>query len=76
MSDAERAVFAGVMETRHGTHYRFNNQLKALKELAKRLGFYTADDAHKDNFLAQAVQELQTRGLIQRMPDRRDALGQ
>jgi hypothetical protein len=45
LSGAERAVFAGVVETRHGTHYRFHNQLEALKELAKRLGFYAAADS-------------------------------
>jgi hypothetical protein len=63
LSDAERAVFAGVVKTRHGTHYRFNNQLKALKELAKRLGFYSEVKVSKDNSLARAVQELQDRCL-------------
>jgi phage terminase small subunit len=62
MSDAERAVFAGVVKTRNGTYYRFHNQVEALKELAVRLGFYTDSDESQDNALAQAVRELQSRG--------------
>jgi hypothetical protein len=68
MSDAERAVFAGVVKTRNGTYYRFHNQVAALKELAVRLGFYTDRDESQDNALAQAVRELQSRGQIGRMP--------
>jgi len=40
LTDAERAVFAGVKETPNGIHYRFHDQLAALKDLAKRLGFF------------------------------------
>jgi phage terminase small subunit len=68
LSDAERAVFAGVVKTKNGTYYRFHNQVEALKELAVRLGFYTDSDDSQDNALAQAVLELQSRGQIGRMP--------
>lgn len=72
LTDAERAVFAGVVETRHGTHYRFHNQFKALKELAKRLGLYRPAEDQEANAIARLIREMQDRGQIQRMPLRRD----
>lgn len=72
LTDAERAVFAGVVETKYGTHYRFHNQVKALKEIAKRLGFYEARVDRNTNAVARLILDLQTRGQIQRMPLRLD----
>jgi hypothetical protein len=69
---AERAVVAGVVETQYGTHYRFHNQVKALKELAKRLGFYEARDDRNPNAVARLILDLQSRGQMQRMPLRLD----
>jgi phage terminase small subunit len=72
LTDAERAVFAGISKTRLGTHYRFNNQLRALKELAKRLGFYGRAASRETNVIGRLIREMQDRGEIQRMPLRRD----
>lgn len=71
LTDSERAVFAGLQETRYGVNYRFHDQLAALCELARRLGFY---DPIKDdsNAVTRAIEELQSRGQIQRMPLRCD----
>jgi hypothetical protein len=68
MSDAERAVFAGVVETGHGALYCFHNQMVALKELAKRLGFYEARDDRNSNAVARLISDLQSKGQIERMP--------
>lgn len=67
LTDAERTVFAGLQETRYGVNYRFHDQLAALSELARRLGFY---DPKKDdkNAVTRAIEELQSIGQIQRMP--------
>jgi hypothetical protein len=67
LTDAERAVFAGVVTTRNGTYYRFYNQVEALKVLAVRLGFYTDSDDSQENALALALRELQSKGQIGRM---------
>lgn len=61
---AERAVFAGLTDSQYGTHYRFYNQVKALKELAKRLGLYEARDDRNTNAVARLIFELQSRGRI------------
>lgn len=37
LTQAERALFAGIEQTRHGLKYRFHDQMAALGALAKRL---------------------------------------
>jgi len=71
-TDSERAVFAGVVESRYGVNYRFHDRLAALGELAKRLGFYEAKDDRNTNAVARLILDLQSRGQMQRMPLRRD----
>lgn len=66
LTDRERAVFAGLQETRYGVNYRFHDQLAALRELARRLGFHDMQDDDK-NAVTRAIEELQSRGQIQRM---------
>lgn len=53
--DSERAVFAGAVETRHGVNYRFHNQLKALQELAKRVGFFEPASKSDKNTVASMI---------------------
>lgn len=71
LTNAERAVFAGVEETPYGINYRFHDQLVALCDLARRLGFYDKPKGNK-NTVTGAIEDLQLRGQIQRMPLRID----
>jgi phage terminase small subunit len=72
LTNAERAVFAGVEETRYGTNYRFHNQMTALKELGKRVGFYDPPRNRETNTVASLIHELQSRGQTQGIQLRRD----
>jgi phage terminase small subunit len=72
LTDSERAVFAGVVETRYGVNYRFHNQMKALGELAKRIGFYDSPGNPETNPVARLIEELQSRGQMQRIQLQRD----
>ena len=72
MTDDERKFFVGVKQTKHGIEFKFNDQMAALKELAKRLGFYEANDDRNTNAVARLILDLQSRGQIERMPLRRD----
>lgn len=67
-TDSERAVFAGAVETRYGVTYRFHDRMSALKELAKRIGFYESKANPNGNAVAPLISELQSRGQVQRMP--------
>lgn len=71
LTDAERAVLAGVVKTRGGINTRFHDRLAALLALAKRVGFYNPVDDRSANDVARALQELKARGQMQRMPLRR-----
>jgi phage terminase small subunit len=72
LKDAERSVLASIEETRNGISFRFHDQIKALKELAKRIGFYEAKVNRNTNAVARLISELQSRGQIERLPLRRD----
>ncbi|WP_431299182.1 terminase small subunit [Tabrizicola sp. BL-A-41-H6] len=72
MTDDERKFFVGVKQTQHGIEFKFNDQMAALKELAKRLGFYSPADDRETNVIARLILELQSRGEIERMPLRKD----
>lgn len=71
-TDSERAVFAGVVETRYGVNYRFHDRMAALLELAKRIGFYDPAGNLETNPVARLIEELQSSGRMQRMQLRRD----
>jgi phage terminase small subunit len=71
-TDSERAVFAGAVETRYGVNYRFHDQMVALHELAKRIGFYDPPRNREKSTVANLIHELQSRGQMQAMPLRRD----
>lgn len=71
-TDSERAVFAGAVETRYGVNYRFHNQMVALHELAKRIGFYDPPRNRETSTVANLIHELQSRGQMQAMPLRRE----
>lgn len=71
-TDSERAVFAGAVETRYGVSYRFHDQMVALHELAKRIGFYDPPRNREKSTVANLIHELQSRGQMQAMPLRRD----
>ena len=70
-TDSERAVFAGAVETRYGINYRFHDQMAALHELAKRIGFYDPPRTRETSTVANLIHELQSRGKMQAMPLRR-----
>ena len=72
LTDSERAVLAGIKETRYGINYHFHDQLAALHELAKRVGFYDPVKDRATNAIASLIEELQSRGQIERMPLRLD----
>lgn len=72
LTDSERAVFAGTVETQYGVNYRFHDQLTALRELAKRIGVYDPPRNREKSAVANLIQELQSRGQMQDMPVRRD----
>jgi phage terminase small subunit len=72
LTNAERAVFAGVEETPYGVNYRFHDQMVALHELAKRIGFYEPPRNRETSTVASLIRELQSRGQMQAMPLRRD----
>ena len=72
MTEDERKFFVGVKQTKHGIEFKFNDQMAALKELAKRIGFYEAKDDRNANAVARLILDLQSRGQMQRMPLRRD----
>ena len=72
LTDSERAVFAGVVQTRYGANYRFHKQMKALQEIAKRIGFYDPPGDPETNPVARLIEELQSRGQVQRMQLWRD----
>jgi phage terminase small subunit len=72
MTDDERKLFAGVKETQNGIEFKLNDQMGALKELAKRIGFYEAKDDRNTNTVARLILDLQSRGQMQRMPLRPD----
>lgn len=71
-TDSERAVYAGTVETRYGVTYRFHDQMAALQELAKRVGFYDPPRNQAAGTVVRLIHELQSRGQIQAMPLRRD----
>ncbi len=68
MTDDERKFFVGVKQTQHGIEYKFNEQMAALRELAKRIGFYEVEDDNKTNTVARMISELQSQGKIGQMP--------
>jgi hypothetical protein len=72
MTDDERKLFVGVKQTQHGIEFKFNDQMSALKELAKRIGFYEAKDDRNTNAVARLILDLQHSGQMQQMPLRRD----
>jgi phage terminase small subunit len=72
ITDSERAVFAGAVETRYGVNYRFHDQMAALQELAKRFGFYDPLRNQEKSTVASLIHELQSRGQTQAMPLLRD----
>lgn len=67
-TDSERAVFAGAVETRYGVNYRFQDQMAALQQLAKRMGFYDPPRNRETSSVASLIHELQSRGQMQGMP--------
>jgi phage terminase small subunit len=71
-TDSERAVFAGAVETRYRVNYRFHDQMAALQQLAKRIGFYDPPRNRETSSVASLIHELQSRGQMQGMPLRRD----
>ena len=71
-TDCERAVFAGAVVSRYGVNYRFHDQVAALHELAKRIGFYDPPRNRETSTVANLIHELQSRGKMQAMPLRRD----
>ena len=72
LTAAQRAVLSGIDVTPWGIRYRFQDQMAALRELAKRLGFYEAKDDSSTNAVALLIVDLPSRGQMQRMPLRRD----
>lgn len=68
MTEAERALFAGVEQTQHGIKYRFEDRMAAIERLAEHLQFYKKRDDHNANALARAIAEIQSRGAMGRMP--------
>ncbi|WP_417724577.1 terminase small subunit [Salipiger sp.] len=63
LSDAGRALFAGVKETQHGIEIKTQDQGAALNALARKLGLFKDDDADKAvSDLALAVAEISKRG--------------
>lgn len=72
MTDDERKLFVGVKQTQHGIEFKFNDQMSALKELAKRIGFHEAKDDRNTSAVVRLILDLQHRSQMQRMPLRRD----
>jgi phage terminase small subunit len=72
LTAAQRAVLSSIDVTASGVRYRFHDRMDALKQLAKRLGFYNACDDSNVNAVARLIWGLQSRGKIERMPMFRD----
>lgn len=72
MTEAERAVFAGVEQTQHGIKYRFEDRMRALDQLAEHLQFFAKRDAANANAIANLLASMQAQGRIERMPLRKD----
>lgn len=62
LTEAERAVFAGVEVTRYGARFRFSDRSAALNRLAQHLQFFAKRDAANANAFADAVAEIIARG--------------
>lgn len=72
LTEAERALFAGLEQTQTGLRYRFNDQSKALESLAQHLQFYRERDEANAKSIANWLDAMAAQGRIQGMPLRKD----